>query len=281
MLLGSYGYKQIDALIREQLVTAERLQANLDGERPSSEAKGGLFHLPSGERVMLWRALANRLATDGSVPPEDEQEALWQEYDWAMAMQIRMPRRVAWYQLGFMLVIAALVVASLEIESLQGNVQHLATIMPYLLASFWGAVGGSAASLWELLKDVEGRTLSATGAPSHYLKPYLGAVLGLLVSLILPSNLLQISGGNVNLKGDALAALAGLSERTFITKLHALMEALLGSAVPTKSGSAPTTSRPATGPAIAVSQAAAGLLPTAGPNGDGLPAPSGDAGGPG
>lgn len=223
---GTASYPQIRAMILEEVAEAERLHASLETERPLPGAKGGLFLLPATERAMLWRPLATRLEAEAALPSEEELTDLWREYEWAKAIQIRLPRRVAWYQLSFMVAAGFFAVAPFELESTE--YQHLSDILPYMLASFWGIVGGCAASLWQLLKEVEGRSLSGSSGVSHLLRPYLGAVLGLLVSLILPANLLDIEGADINLTGYALAALAGLSERTFIGKLQQLLEVLLG-----------------------------------------------------
>lgn len=225
---GAASYRQICSMIQEELGAAERLQASLETERPLPGAKGGLFLLSAAERVVLWRPLAKRLEAETESPTDEEQSELWREYEWAKSVQIRLPRRVAWYQLGFMIAAGIFAVAPFELES--SDYQHLSDILPYLLASFWGIVGGCAASLWQLLKEVEGRSLSASSGVSHLLRPYLGGVLGLLVSLILPANLLDIEGADLNLTGYALAALAGLSERTFINKLQQLLEVVLGQA---------------------------------------------------
>lgn len=225
---GPAGYRQISSTIQEELATAERLAASLETERPLPGAKGGLFLAPAWERVMLWRPLVSRLEVEEATPSAEEQAELWREYEWTKAVQMRLPRRVTWYQLGFMVAVGVFAVAPFEVEA--GDYQHLSDILPYLLASFWGIVGGCAASLWQLLREVEDRSLSASGAVSHFLRPYLGGVLGLLVSLILPANLLDIEGADINLTGYALAALAGLSERTFINKLQQLLEVMLGQA---------------------------------------------------
>lgn len=223
---GAASYRQICTMIQEELAAAERLQASLETERPLPGAKGGLFLLSAPERVVLWRPLVKRLEAEDASPTDEEQAELWREYEWAKSVQIRLPRRVTWYQLGFMLAVGIFAVAPFEVESV--DYQNLSDILPYLLASFWGIVGGCAASLWELLKEVEGRSLSASSGVNHFLRPYLGGVLGLLVSLILPASLLDIEGADLNLTGYALAALAGLSERTFINKLQQLLEVLLG-----------------------------------------------------
>lgn len=248
---GTASYRQIRSMIQEEVAAAERLQASLETERPLPGARGGLFLLPASERVMLWRPLASRLNAEESTPSAEEQTELWREYEWAKAQQIRLPRRVTWYQLGFMLAVGLFAVAPFELET--NEFQHLSDILPYLLASFWGIVGGCAASLWQLLKEVEGRTLSASSGVSHLLRPYLGAVLGLLVSLILPANLLDIEGADLNLTGYALAALAGLSERTFISKLQQLLEVLLGQ---------PGTSRVANVAAVSASRQGVALSTT-------------------
>lgn len=232
-------YRQIRSMILEEVAAAERLQASLEAERPLPGAKGGLFRMSATDRAMLWRPLADRLGADGPSPSEEELAELWREYEWASAMQIRLPRRVAWYQLGLLTAVAILAVAPFELISMRSS--HLSDILPYLLASFWGMVGGSAGSLWQLLKEVEGRSFASSSGLSHLLRPALGAVLGLLVSLILPARMLNVEGPDLNLTGYVLVALAGLSERTVVAKLQQLLEALLGQAMSAKAA-APVTS---------------------------------------
>lgn len=221
----SAEYQQVGAAIAEELAVAESLQRSLEGERPIPGARGGLFLMPATERLILWRPLVSRL---GRGADRAEVAALWREYEWARALQTRLPRRIAVYQLAFLSAVALFAVAPFEVEA--EELQHLSDILPYLLASFWGIVGGCASSLWQLLRQVEERTLSASSGMSHLLRPYLGGILGLLISLLLPSALLDIEGADINLTGYALAALAGLSERAFITKLQQLLEVLLGQA---------------------------------------------------
>jgi len=123
-----------------------------------------------------------------------------------------------------------------------------ATYWRYLLM---GALGGLTIAIWGMIEHSSNLDFDRAYAVWYWLKPILGAVMGLIAVLTVMAGLFAVQGKQEIQSEKALyivAFLAGFSERFFVRIIDKLMTTLLGgdsSASASKSGAAKASGSPA------------------------------------
>ncbi|HEY9170823.1 MAG TPA: hypothetical protein VI136_00900 [Verrucomicrobiae bacterium] len=141
----------------------------------------------------------------------------------------------------------ALVIIGRWLKGLEGGEAAILCFgLPYWRYVMMGALGGLTIAVWGLTKHSAELDFDRAYAVWYWLRPLLGAVMGLIAVLTVQAGLFAVEG-EPSLKGRTalyiLAFLAGFSERFFIRVLDRVMTALFSSETATTAARRPAPAR--------------------------------------
>ncbi|MGH2569260.1 MAG: hypothetical protein ACRDGA_13060 [Bacteroidota bacterium] len=131
------------------------------------------------------------------------------------------------------------------VEYLQakGGAYHL--VAPEYFQYLWlGMLGGTTMVLWGIVKHTKNLTFDASFLFWYFLKPALGAIMGVVVVLVVKAGFFTLQG-SAKIENETpllvLAFLAGFSERFFIRLIDKVVTSVLGSEEPSGRAAIPAS----------------------------------------
>lgn len=196
------------------------------------------------EQDFRWQALADRVLLQAKAAQVDKEEVeeIWRECANLKARGFGLPGKVILYQVACMGLLTAMafllyvVLPYFENPAWLTAFVHADIVHRYLAVAYFGAMGASVASLWEVVGHALGRNLTVDAIGLHIAKPAIGAFFGVMTIQLLSLSYLKVQGADAGAAATALgvASLAGMNEQLFIQKVKDLATTLFGGVNPNR-----------------------------------------------